>query len=53
MSSDRPYRPALATDQIIKELRSQAGVQFDPQRIAELTTVALIQAELETKGAAF
>jgi hypothetical protein len=27
-------------------------VQFDPQRIPELTSVALIQAELEKKGAA-
>jgi hypothetical protein len=26
-------------------------VQLDPQRIPELTTVALLQAELEKKGA--
>jgi len=27
-------------------------VQFDPQRIPELTSVALLQAELKKKGAA-
>jgi HD-GYP domain-containing protein (c-di-GMP phosphodiesterase class II)/putative methionine-R-sulfoxide reductase with GAF domain len=39
MSSDRPYRPALATDQIIQELRSQAGVQFDPQVVMAVIAV--------------
>jgi acyl carrier protein len=38
--------------QAILAIEGEYGVQFDPQRIAELTTVALIQAELETKGAA-
>jgi acyl carrier protein len=37
--------------QAILAIEEEYGVQFDPQRIAELTTVALIQAELETKGA--
>ena len=37
--------------QAILAIEGEYGVQFDPQRIAELTTVALIQAELETKGA--
>jgi HD-GYP domain-containing protein (c-di-GMP phosphodiesterase class II)/putative methionine-R-sulfoxide reductase with GAF domain len=41
MSSERPYRPALSTDQVIKELRSQAGSQFDP-RVVE-AVVAVVQ----------
>jgi acyl carrier protein len=38
--------------QAILAIEGEYNVQFDPQRIAELTTVALIQAELEAKGAA-
>jgi len=38
--------------QAILAIEGEYGVQFDPQRIAELTTVAQIQAELEAKGAA-
>jgi putative methionine-R-sulfoxide reductase with GAF domain len=41
MSTNRPYRPALTTDQIIVELRSQAGSQFDP-RVVE-AVVAVVQ----------
>jgi len=37
--------------QVILALEGQYGVQFDPQRIPELTSVALLQAELEKKGA--
>jgi acyl carrier protein len=36
--------------QAILAIEGEYGVQFDPQRIPELTTVALIQAELEKKG---
>ena len=36
--------------QAILALEGEYGVQFDPQRIAELTTVSRIQAELEAKG---
>ena len=36
--------------QAILAIEGEYGVQFDPQRIADLTTVALIQAELEGKG---
>jgi len=39
MSSDRPYRPAIATDLIIKELRSQAGTQFDPRVVMAVIAV--------------
>ncbi len=37
--------------QAILALEGEYGVQFDPQRIPELTTVSLIQSELEKKGA--
>jgi acyl carrier protein len=37
--------------QAILALEGEYGVQFDPQRIPELTSVALIQTELEKKGA--
>lgn len=37
--------------QAILAIEGEYGVQFDPQRIPELTTVSLIQAELEKKGA--
>jgi acyl carrier protein len=37
--------------QAVLAIEGEYGVQFDPQRIADLTTVALIQAELEAKGA--
>ncbi len=33
-------------------IEGEYGVQFDPQRIPELTSVALLQAELVKKGAA-
>ena len=38
--------------QAILALEGEYGVQFDPARIAELTSVSLIQAELMAKGAA-
>ncbi|MCL2660590.1 MAG: acyl carrier protein [Acidobacteriaceae bacterium] len=37
--------------QAILALEGEYGVQFDPERVPELTTVALIQQELEKKGA--
>jgi acyl carrier protein len=37
--------------QAILALEGEYGVQFDPQRIPDLTTVALLQAELVAKGA--
>ncbi len=37
--------------QLILALEGEYGVQFDPQQIPELTTVAKIQATLEQKGA--
>ncbi len=37
--------------QLILALENEYGVQFDPQQIPELTTVAKIQTALESKGA--
>jgi HD-GYP domain-containing protein (c-di-GMP phosphodiesterase class II)/putative methionine-R-sulfoxide reductase with GAF domain len=41
MSTERPYRPALSMEQVIRELRNQAGSQFDP-RVVE-AVVAVVQ----------
>ncbi len=38
--------------QVILALEGEFGVQFDPQRVPEMTSVALIQQELEKKGVA-
>jgi acyl carrier protein len=38
--------------QAILAVEGEYGVQLDPQRIPELTSVSLLQAELEKKGAA-
>jgi acyl carrier protein len=38
--------------QAVLALEGEYGVQFDPQRIPELTSVALLHAELKKKGAA-
>jgi len=37
--------------QAILALEGEYGVQFDPQRIPDLTSVSLLQKELEKKGA--
>lgn len=37
--------------QVILAIEGEYGVQFDPQRIPELTSVALLQTELDAKGA--
>lgn len=31
MTSERPYREAMSPQEALKEIRAQAGVQFDPQ----------------------
>jgi putative nucleotidyltransferase with HDIG domain len=33
MSSDRPYRPALCSEKVLKELHRGAGSQFDPELV--------------------
>jgi acyl carrier protein len=37
--------------QVVLALEAEFGVQFDPQKIPELTTVAKLQRYLESKGA--
>jgi acyl carrier protein len=39
--------------QLILAMEAEYGIQFDPTRIPELTTVALLQRELETRGVTF
>jgi diguanylate cyclase (GGDEF)-like protein len=57
MTSDRPYRRAMAHDDAIAELARSAGTQFDPQVVAALlgrldTTPVTGMAETATDGAA-
>ena len=39
--------------QLILSLEGEYGVQFDPQQIPDLTTVARLQTALEQKGVTF
>jgi HD-GYP domain-containing protein (c-di-GMP phosphodiesterase class II) len=39
MSSDRPYRKALRTDEAIEEIRQNVGRQFDPRVVLALSKV--------------
>jgi len=39
--------------QAVLAIEGEYNVQLDPQRIPELTSVALLQSELEKKGVAF
>jgi len=39
MGSDRPYRKKLSKDKILKELKDQAGKQFDPEIVKVLISV--------------
>ena len=48
MTSDRPYRRALSTDEALAELRRQAGTQFDA-RCVELLAEHLAGAELDVR----
>jgi HD-GYP domain-containing protein (c-di-GMP phosphodiesterase class II) len=34
MTSDRPYRKAMPTEQAVQELRKFGGIQFDPDLVA-------------------
>lgn len=41
MTSDRPYRKAMAHDKAIEELRRYAGIQFDPELVAVFSSLEL------------
>jgi diguanylate cyclase (GGDEF)-like protein/putative nucleotidyltransferase with HDIG domain len=51
MSSDRPYRRARPRDWIVKEIREQAGRQFDPQ-VADILLQVIDSGEVAVSGTA-
>src|SRR5437870_2847150 len=51
MASDRPYRRARPRDWILKEIRAQAGLQFDP-RVAEALLHVIESGEVAITGTA-
>ena len=50
MVSDRPYRPALDSEEAVAELRRCAGAQFDP-RVVQVFCEVLAERELRPAGA--
>jgi diguanylate cyclase (GGDEF)-like protein len=51
MTSRRPYRPAMTTEQALAELERCAGTQFDPELVALLVQIVRDRASLEPVGA--
>jgi diguanylate cyclase (GGDEF)-like protein/putative nucleotidyltransferase with HDIG domain len=51
MSSDRPYRRARPRDWILKEIRAQAGQQFDP-KVADVLLQVIESGEVAVTGTA-
>lgn len=47
MTSARPYRPALSLEQVVKELRQGAGLQFDP-KLVEIF-IGIIEASISAR----
>jgi HD-GYP domain-containing protein (c-di-GMP phosphodiesterase class II) len=41
MTTDRPYRAAMAIDDALEELHRYAGTQFDPQVVSALERLLL------------
>jgi putative nucleotidyltransferase with HDIG domain len=48
MTTDRPYRPAMALAEAVAELRAKAGTQFNPAAVAALLQV--LDAERDAAG---
>jgi putative nucleotidyltransferase with HDIG domain len=51
MTSDRPYRPALAREEAIAEVARCAGTQFDPEIVRVFLELFAEPAELRTAAA--
>ena len=49
MSSDRPYRRARPRDWILKEIRAQSGLQFDP-KVADVLLQVIESGEVAVSG---
>jgi len=47
MTSARPYRPALSLEEVIKELRQGAGLQFDPKLVEVF--IGIIEASISER----
>jgi len=47
MTSARPYRPALPLEEVIKELRQGAGLQFDPKLVEVF--IGIIEASISER----
>jgi putative two-component system response regulator len=41
MTSDRPYRSALPTEEAVAEIRAGSGTQFDPQCVEAFEALAV------------
>ena len=39
ITSDRPYRKAASPEDALREIRANAGIQFDPQAVDAFETV--------------
>jgi len=49
MATDRPYRAALGLDQVVTELKSMAGRQFDPDLVALVVRSEAIRAMIAAR----
>jgi HD-GYP domain-containing protein (c-di-GMP phosphodiesterase class II) len=50
MTADRPYSPAIPTDQALAELDSNAGIQFDPACVKALRSAIAADEEIDSQA---